>query len=259
MKQNFLFIGVRQLSTLLQSQTIAIQKVMRGDKGVGRHDLLGTAFFAIDAESVGCQLCGVVAIVGGCEIEGVCGNGVLGTLGVAFAIDLALGVEVMDDKGHDLHDLRVGECGFVGVKVAEAFDAVFFKHVEELKLVSCKLGFDVVRLTHEADIDARIGAGQHEDILAVEEVRVYVEYVRLAAEDAWNAEAHRAVRGESYIKDRIIAGGIFAVCAFFNRCAFGIGALKSDSVRRELENIDGAHYTASARGATVCNRRGFRF
>jgi len=187
-----------------------------GDEGIGGDDLLCAAFFAIDAHSFCRELGGVVAVVGGGEVEGVGGCGVLASLGVAFAVDLALGVEVVDDEGDDLHYLRVGKGGFVGVEVAEAFDAVFLKHIKQLELVACKLGFDVVLLAHKADVDARIGAGKHEDVLAVKEARIDVELVGLAAEDAGNADAYRAVRCESYVKRGIVARGSFVVLAFFD-------------------------------------------
>ena len=155
---------------------------MCGDEGVGGDDLLGAAFFAPYAHTLGGELCGVIAVVCSGEIEGFGRGSCLRAFGMALAVDLALGVKIVDHESDDLHDLRIGERGFVCVKIAEAFDSVFLEHIEKLELVAREFGFNVVRLAHKADVDSRIGAGKHEDILAVKEARVDREYVRFAAE-----------------------------------------------------------------------------
>ena len=93
----------------------------------------------------------------------------------------------------------------------------------------------------------------------LKEARIDVELVGFAAEDAGNADAYRAVRGESYVKRGIVARGSFVILAIFDRSAIGIGAFEPYPVRRQLENVDSAHNSASARGTAVSDRGRFGF
>ena len=153
---------------------------------------------------------------------------------MALAVDLALGIKIVDHESDDLHDLRVGECGFVGVEVAEAFDPVFLEHIEQFKLISRKFCFDVIRLTHKADVDARVGAGKHEELIRKEEGGVDRKGMGLGADETGDGEANRTVA----VVDDL-------------QLTFAAGAFQLDHIGREIEETDGCHDAAAAVGTAV--------
>lgn len=151
-------------------QSVDIEEGVCGKSRVGGDESAGVALAAGDKNPVVEDFGVVVALV---------------ILLGAFAVDFALGVEVVDDEHDHVADLRIGDriC-FLLFGEFKAFDPALFHEVEKFELAFGKLGFDEVRFAQKGDVDSGIGAGEGEEVFAKKERRGERKMVIAAAEDA---------------------------------------------------------------------------
>ena len=210
---------------------------MSRQHGVGRDNGGGAAYTAGDLDAVLGDLRLVAALVGLIHVRVVRAyflGGIIFGVRVTAAVDLALGVQIVNDEENDVQDLGIGEILFVAVESREIRDAVLLQNIQQLQLGPRQLGLDGVHLTRKGDVDIRVGAGKNEKLVGEEQGGVHREGVRLGADEAGNGQAHRAV---TVVDDLQLA--LFA------------GAFELDHVSRQIEQTHGAHNTASAIGTAV--------
>lgn len=152
----------------------------------------------------------------------------------ALAVDLSLGVKVVDHKHHDLSDLRIAQCLFIAMEGVQAVDAALFHQIHQFQFALCQFRLDLVDLAQVCNVEIRIGTLQGKQLLAEKERGFEREGVRLGTEQAGNGQANLAVLGIDDV-----------------HLAFLAGAFELDAVGCQCEQSDGAHNARSAIGTAI--------
>ena len=216
-------------------QAVCIEECVCRQHGIGGNDTRRTADTAGELDALVGDF-GLIAALLLIPLAKVACGRFCGGVGMTVAVDLALGVEIVDDKEDDVENLGVGEILFVAVQSREIRYAVLLQHVEQLQLGACQLGLDAVHLTRDADVDVRVGAGEHEEVIREEQGGIDRIGMRLAANEAGNGQADGAVA----VVDDL-------------QLALAAGAFQLDHVGREIEEADGRENAAAAIGTAVGN------
>ena len=139
---------------LLQMQSVRVKECVSAKAGVGRNEAGCGTFPTGDAHALVRHFRIVFATVIG---------------GIALTVDLPFRVQVVDDKHHDIQNLRIGEGLLVVVEIAQIFDAAFFHHIKKSELTARQFRFDQIRLSEKGEVDVGIGARQNEQLFSVKD------------------------------------------------------------------------------------------
>ena len=143
-----------------QLQMVAVQKFLCGRQAIGGKQVAGAAIRAMDADALGRQ----IHLIGA---------------GAAGAVDLALGLQLLDHKAYDVIDLGIGQEGLLPVRGSTVKVRILLHGgralgdqllVKGVQLLGAFLGCGVQHLlvlAEKADVNIGIGAGKAEKILAV--------------------------------------------------------------------------------------------